>query len=74
MTQQLPQTGLLRLSHIIGDKKKNTPALIPISRASWFRGVAAGKYPKGAKLGPRTTVWTVEAIRELIASTAEMAR
>jgi predicted DNA-binding transcriptional regulator AlpA len=36
---------------IIGDKKANPPipALIPVSKTSWWNGVKSGKYPK-AKL------------------------
>lgn len=66
---QLPQTGFLRLKQIIGDKKTNTPALIPISRSAWWLGIRNGIYPAGVKLGPRTTAWSVEAIRVLIATT-----
>jgi prophage regulatory protein len=66
---QLPETGYLRLPQILGNSKKNLPALIPISKSSWWAGIKAGKYPKGVHLGPRTTAWTVESIRALIAST-----
>jgi len=66
---QLPQTGFLRLKQIIGDKKTNTPALIPISRSAWWLGIRNGIYPAGVKLGPRTTAWSVEAIRALIVAT-----
>lgn len=63
---QLPETGFLRLSQIIGNKKTNTPALIPISRTSFLNGVKSGKHPKPVKLGARTTAWKVSDIRELI--------
>jgi predicted DNA-binding transcriptional regulator AlpA len=55
--------GFLRLEQIIGDKKKGIPAIIPVSRSSWFAGVKSGRYPKGINLGPRTIVWPVETIR-----------
>jgi prophage regulatory protein len=71
---QLPDTGFLRLKQIIGDKKTNIPALIPISRSAWWLGVRTGVYPKGVKLGPRTTAWRVEAIRALIATTSAAVR
>lgn len=66
----LPATGFLRLPHIIGDanSKPPIPALIPVSRSSWWAGVAAGRYPAPVKLGPRCTAWRVEDIRALIAS------
>ncbi len=65
-TSNLPETGFLRLSQIIGNKKTNTPALIPISRTSFLNGVKSGKYPKPVKLGERMTAWRIEDIRELI--------
>jgi prophage regulatory protein len=54
----LPETGFLRLPQVL--------ALIPISRSAWWAGVKLGKYPKGIKLGSKTTVWRAEAIRSLI--------
>jgi prophage regulatory protein len=66
---QLPETGYLRLPQILGDPKANIPALIPISKSAWWAGIKAGRYPKGVHLGPRTTAWSVEDIRALIANT-----
>jgi predicted DNA-binding transcriptional regulator AlpA len=66
---QLPETGYLRLPQIIGNPKKNIPALIPVSRSAFWLGVKTGRYPASVKLGPRTTVWRVEDIRALIAKT-----
>jgi len=65
---QLPEQGFLRLYQIIGSKKNNTPALIPISRTTWLEGVKSGKHPKPVKLGERTTAWRVEDIKALIAT------
>jgi prophage regulatory protein len=65
---QLPQTGYVRLPQIIGNPKANPPipAVIPISKSSWWQGVKDGRYPAPVKLGPRTTAWRVEDIRALI--------
>ena len=64
----LPETGLLRLSDIIGDPKATPPkpALIPVKKTCWWEGVRSGRFPKPVKLGPRVTAWRVEAIRALI--------
>lgn len=64
----LPSIGYLRLSQIVGNKKASPaiPPIIPISKASWWRGVKDGRYPKAVKLTARTTVWRVEDIRALI--------
>ena len=66
----LPETGFLRLKQIIGDKKTDTPPIIPVSKSSWWAGVKSGKYPAPLKLGDRTTVWRVEDIRSLIKEAA----
>jgi len=68
VSNQLPETGFLRIWQIVGNKKTNIPALIPISRTSFLNGVKSGKYPKPVKLGERTTAWRVEDIRNLIVS------
>jgi predicted DNA-binding transcriptional regulator AlpA len=67
MNNSLPETGYLRIHQILGNPKADPPipAIIPISKSSWWAGVKTGRYPKPLKLGPRTTVWTVSSIREL---------
>jgi prophage regulatory protein len=67
-SHQLPETGFLRIWQIVGNKKNNIPALIPIGRTTFLNGVKSGKYPKPVKLGERTTAWRVEDIRNLISS------
>ncbi|MCL2790974.1 MAG: AlpA family phage regulatory protein [Desulfobulbus sp.] len=42
------------------------PALIPVSKSTWWAGVKSGRYPCPVKLGPRITAWRVEDIRRLI--------
>lgn len=63
---QLPESGLLRLSQIIGDAKRGIPAVIPVSKSTWWAGVKNHKFPQPIKLGPRTTAWNVADIRALI--------
>lgn len=43
------------------------PDVIPVSPASWWRGVKSGKYPKPVKLSERVTCWRVGDIRKLLA-------
>ena len=63
---QLPESGFLRLPQIIGDVKRGIPAVIPVSKSTWWEGCRNGKFPKPVKLGPRTTAWNVADIRALI--------
>ncbi len=71
---KLPETGFMRLPQILGDPKSNPPIppIIPVGKSSWWEGVKTGRYPRPLKLGPRTTVWTVESIRKLIQETQEI--
>ena len=64
----IPSTGFLRLPQIIGNPKAKPPipALIPVSKSSWWDGIQKGIYPESVKIGPRTTAWKVEDIRNLI--------
>ena len=64
----LPETGYLRLPQIIGKPKADPPipALIPVSKTTWWAGVKSGRFPKGVKLSERCTAWRVEDIRALI--------
>ena len=48
---------LVRLNEVL--------TLLPISSASWWNGVRAGKYPRGIKLGPKTTCWRLSEITTL---------
>ena len=57
--------GFVRLAAILAPQGP-----IPVGRSTWWAGVKTGRFPKPVKLGPRTTAWKVEDIRELI-ETAE---
>lgn len=58
----LPPTGFLRLPKIIGDSKRGIPAIIPVSKSTWFEGIKTGRYPAGVKLSERCTAWRVSDI------------
>ena len=57
-SQLLPEIGFVRIRTIL--------RIFPISRSSWYQGVAVGKFPRPIRLGVRTSVWRVEDIRALI--------
>jgi len=69
LSNNLPETGFLRLRQIIGDNKANPPVppVIPVGKSTWWAGVKSGRYPKPVRtLGKRITAWRVEDIRSLI--------
>ena len=60
-TKPWPDNGFVRLRSIL------TPSgPLPISRSSWWAGVASGRYPKPVKLGPRITAWRVSDLAKLM--------
>ena len=69
MAASLPETGYIRLAGIVGNPKASPPipAIIPVSKSTWWAGVRSGRYPKPTRaLGDRITAWRVEDIRALI--------
>jgi predicted DNA-binding transcriptional regulator AlpA len=65
---ELPKSGFVRVWQFLGDPKATppVPAMLPMGRSTWWKGVREGRFPKPLKLGPRTTVWRVEDIRALL--------
>jgi prophage regulatory protein len=63
----IPESGYLRLAQIVGNPKAGIPAIIPVSKSTWWSGVRSGRYPQPTRaLGERVTAWRVEDIRALI--------
>jgi len=50
--------GFIRLKSVL--------QIFPVSKTAWFQGVKDGRYPKPIRLAPRTSVYRVSDIRELI--------
>lgn len=67
-TNRLPDYGYVRLKQIIGDPKADPPcpAIIPVSKATWYDGIRTGRFPKPIKLSKRISVWRVEDVRALV--------
>ena len=59
----LPASGFVRLNQIL--------KIFPISKSSWYQGVAEGRYPAPVKLGPRTSAYRVQDVQKLIDSLSE---
>lgn len=65
-----PESGFLRLKQIIGDPKAvpPIPAILPVSKSTWWEGVASGRFPRPVRLSARTVAWSAKEIRALIAN------
>jgi len=64
MTQQV----FLRLGQIIGNSKAEPPIppIIPVSRSTWWRGIAQGIYPKPTQISRRCVAWRASEIEALL--------
>lgn len=56
-TPELSSTGYIRQAQLI-------PDIIPISSATLWRLVKAGKFPQPIKLTERCTAWNVDDVRQ----------
>jgi prophage regulatory protein len=61
MSTEVPEAGFIRLAQIVGPK-----GIYPVSKSTWWAGVASGVYPKPYRLSARVTAWKAEDIRALI--------
>jgi len=53
----MERTRLLRVFHIVGDKRKGIEPLIPIGRATLYQWIKAGKFPKPYVRKTRFVAW-----------------
>jgi predicted DNA-binding transcriptional regulator AlpA len=56
----------LRLNDVIGNRKKGIPGILPMSRSSWYTGIAEGRYPAGVKLSERSVAWLEDDVLALV--------
>lgn len=52
----IPTEGFVRLPQVL--------MMFPVSRTNLWRMVKSGAFPRPKKIGPRTTVWDVQELRE----------
>ena len=61
ISSSLPAEGYVRLKQLIGPHGP-----LPISKSTLWEYVRTGRFPAPVKLGPRTTAWSVRAVREYL--------
>jgi predicted DNA-binding transcriptional regulator AlpA len=70
IASRLSREGYVRIWDIIGRRATKgcaaIPAMIPISRATWYAGVKSGLFPKPIKHG-RIAMWRLEDLRVVVA-------
>jgi len=58
--------SLHRLPSIIGDRKKGIPAIIEVSKSTWWAKVATGEFPQPVRIGKRCVAWKASDIAALV--------
>lgn len=61
----LPQFGFVRMRDLVGDRKRGTLGIIPVTRACIHRWIYNGKFPKPLKISSKVSVWPVAVIRDI---------
>jgi predicted DNA-binding transcriptional regulator AlpA len=62
----LPVTGYVRQTQLIGDRKKGIAGVVPFSHATLWRKVKSQQFPAPIKLSEGITAWRVEDVRAWI--------
>jgi hypothetical protein len=52
---------------LIGNPAANIPPLFPVSKSTWLKGVAEGRYPAPVRLSAKKIAWRRSSIIALIA-------
>jgi len=50
--------------------RQGVPGIFPVSRTTWYDGIAKGIYPPPVKLGSRAVAWRVEDVFKLLEALA----
>jgi len=65
----MSEDSFLRIHHIIGDAKRGIAPMYPVSRAKWYAGIKAGRYPAPYRIDTNTSAWRKSDILKLIDDT-----
>lgn len=58
MSGSVEKDALVRLPAVL--------ARVPVSRATWLKGVKSGRYPAAVKIGERAAAWRVSDVDKVV--------
>lgn len=67
LSQSLNATAFLREKQLVGNARKGILGMVPFSRATLWRKVKDGSFPRPTKLSERTTAWPTAEVLKWIA-------
>ena len=69
-----PDSAFIRLTQLVGKPgDTHSPRLLPVSRATLWRMVQDGRFPRPHKLGPNLNAWHCGTVRDYLKGQAAAA-
>ncbi len=62
----IPAEGFIRVSQLIGCRRRGIVPILPISRSGMYTAIRDGRIPAPVKLGPKVIAWPSEQIRAML--------
>jgi prophage regulatory protein len=69
----IPETGFIRVSQLIGCRRRGLVPILPISRSCLYAWIREGRWPAPQKLGSKVIAWPSSQVREALATDAGLA-
>jgi prophage regulatory protein len=63
----IPAEGFVRVSALIGCRRRGIVPILPISRSGLYAWIRDGRWPAPQKLGPKVIAWPSSQVREALA-------
>jgi prophage regulatory protein len=62
----IPAEGFVRVSQLLGCRRRGLPGILPISRSGLYLWIREGRWPAPVRLGPKVIAWPAQQIREAL--------
>lgn len=63
----LPENGYVRVSQLLGCRRRGLVPILPISRSCLYAWIREGRWPAPQRLGPKVIAWPSSQVREALA-------
>jgi prophage regulatory protein len=62
----VPQEGYVRVSQLLGCRRRGLVPILPISRSCLYAWIRDGRWPAPQKLGPKVIAWPAAQVRAML--------
>ena len=63
----LPAEGYVRVSQLLGCRRRGLVPILPLSRSGLYAWIRDGRWPAPVRLGPKVIAWPAQQVREALA-------